>query len=39
MDTINITSFEEMRQLYRSEQNKIIKLAPRLTPKSCYTQL
>ena len=39
MDMINIATFEEIRQLYRSEQNKIIKLAPRLTSKSNCAQL
>ena len=37
MDMINIASFEEIRQLYRSQQNKIIKLAQRLTSKSCWS--
>ena len=36
MDMINIAPFEEIRQLYRSEQNNILKLAARLTSKSCW---
>ena len=38
-DITDIASFEDVRLLYRSEQNSIIKLAPRLTAKSCWPSI
>ena len=34
--TTNIASFEDVRLLYRSDQHSVLKLAPRLTAKSCW---
>ena len=38
-DIMEIASFEDVRLLYRSEQNSIIKLVPRLTAKSCWPSI
>ena len=34
--TTNIASFQDVRLLYRSDQHSVLKLAPRLTAKSCW---
>ena len=32
----SIAVFEEIRQLYKSDQHSVAKIAPRLTPKACW---
>ena len=33
---LNTASFEDIRMLYKTDQHSVVKLAPRLTAKSCY---